>query len=96
MARKLRLLIEEQKIPLKMLYLFGSAARGDMRKWSDVDIAVICRDFDETPLKEYCAIAKLAYKIDPRISILYFRENHFDNPWSGVVREVKREGIGVE
>jgi predicted nucleotidyltransferase len=96
MARSLRLLLVREQIPLQGLYLFGSAARGTTHKWSDVDIAIVCNPFKKTPLEEHCTIASHAYSIDPRITILYFRPEHFASLVSGVVREVKREGILVE
>jgi predicted nucleotidyltransferase len=96
MARKLRLLLEEQGVPVISVHLFGSAARGTMHRWSDVDIAVVCHSFKENPLREYCVVAARAYGIDPRISILYFRPEHFANPLSGIAQEVRREGIVVE
>lgn len=94
-ARRLRSLLIQQKIPVVAVYLFGSAARGTASRWSDIDIAVVCNPFEKTPLQEYTAIARSAFSIDSSISVLYFRPEHFKNPYSGVVQEIKREGIAV-
>jgi predicted nucleotidyltransferase len=95
-ARLLQELLEKQEIPVQKIFLFGSSARDTTHQWSDIDIAIICSEFLETPFKEYCTIARHAYAIDPRIALLYFRPEHFANPLSSVVREVQKEGIVIE
>ena len=36
----------EAKIPLRAAVVFGSVARGDFNRWSDIDLLLIC---DDTP-----------------------------------------------
>ncbi len=94
-AHVLRELLRGQDIPVQKFYLFGSAVRETTHRWSDIDIAIVCAPFQKNPLEEYRVIARHAYAVDPRISLLYFRPEHFGNPLSSIVREVKREGIAV-
>lgn len=95
-AKKLRALMEEDSIPVKKFFLYGSAARGNTHRWSDIDVAIVCEPFDEEPFREYCRIASFAYKVDPRISIQYFRPEHFVRTISAIANEVSREGIEIK
>jgi len=42
------------------VYLFGSAARGDMHQNSDIDIAVVSKTFDSDICRNYARIAIFA------------------------------------
>ncbi|MCX6719247.1 MAG: nucleotidyltransferase domain-containing protein [Candidatus Taylorbacteria bacterium] len=35
--------LKEYKIPLSGVYLFGSFARGEAKKWSDIDVAIFSK-----------------------------------------------------
>ena len=83
-------------MPVQQFFLFGSAARGNTHKWSDIDIAIVCEPFDEEPFREYCRIASFAYKVDPRITIQYFRPEHFVRTISAIANEVLREGVEIK
>jgi len=74
--------------------LFGSYAKGNARKDSDIDIAIIFSDYDNR-LERQFELLKLTRKIDTRIEPHPFREKEFDysNP---LVNEIVSHGMEVE
>lgn len=84
-------------IDCKQIYLFGSYAKGTNREESDIDIAVILKEF-ENSLDIQLELMRLRRKIDSRIEPHPFREKDFNlsNP---VVNEIlmhgKRIDIGI-
>lgn len=53
------------------ILLFGSYARGNANRWSDIDLAVISKDFETiAPLKRLELLSLATWKVDPRIEAL--------------------------
>ena len=81
---------------LKGVYLFGSAARGQLTSDSDIDIAVI---LDEIPsrFEEHERTSEVSTKLslehDRLISFFFVNEKDFKNGRFAVHRAIKREGI---
>jgi len=74
--------------------LFGSYARDNARKDSDIDIAIVFSDYDNR-LDRQVELMKLTRQIDTRIEPHPFREKEFDysNP---LVNEIVSHGMEVE
>ena len=79
---------EPQKI-----FLFGSYAKGNYTENSDIDIAVVLKDFGSA-MDTQLELMKLRRKIDSRIEPHPFRERDFEqtNP---IVSEILRYGQEV-
>jgi predicted nucleotidyltransferase len=62
--------------------LFGSYAKGNPRKDSDIDIAIVFSDYDNR-LDRQVELMKLTRKVDSRIEPHPFREKEFEisNPF---------------
>ena len=78
----------------KQLFLFGSYAKGTHHEESDIDIAVILKDF-ENPMAIQLELMRLRRKIDSRIEPHPFREKDF-NITSPVVNEILEHGQRIE
>lgn len=53
------------------ILLFGSYARGNATQWSDIDLAVISKDFENiAPLKRLELLSLATWKVDSRIEAL--------------------------
>jgi predicted nucleotidyltransferase len=76
------------------MILFGSYARDNARKDSDIDIAIIFLDYDNR-LDRQVELMKLTRQIDSRIEPHPFREKDFNqsNPF---VYEIVSHGMEVE
>ncbi len=76
------------------IILFGSYAKGNFNKDSDIDIAVILNDFHDI-IEVQVKLMKLRRKIDSRIEPHPFREKDFvlSNP---VVNEIMKYGKEIQ
>lgn len=72
-----------------MIVLYGSAARGEMKEYSDIDVAVIVDDLTEDYLELSTKLVRLIHKVDIRIepNLLIRKYNK-----SGFIETVLREG----
>lgn len=77
------------------VFLFGSVARDEAHEWSDIDIAIVCDPFEISKVKE----ARAFYALDPgrdiRISIIVLHPEEFENKYSTIAQELKKDGISV-
>jgi predicted nucleotidyltransferase len=74
----------------KKMILFGSYAKGNFRKDSDIDIAIVFTDYNNRIDRQF-ELMKLTRQIDSRIEPHPFRENEFElsNP---IVNEIVKYG----
>lgn len=72
-----------------MIVLYGSAARGEMKEYSDIDVAVIIDDLKEDYLELSTKLVRLVHKVDIRIepTLLIRKYNK-----SGFIETVLRNG----
>ncbi|SLM27848.1 DNA polymerase beta domain protein region [Desulfamplus magnetovallimortis] len=78
----------------KDIFMFGSYAKGTYHDESDIDIAVILKDFDN-PINIQLELMRLRRKIDSRIEPHPFREKDFNinNP---VAYEILQHGQRID
>lgn len=74
--------------------LFGSYVKGTAGKWSDIDVALVSRDFTGVGFNDRKKINPFLIKVDSRIEPHPFRPEDFtvDNPF---VKEILKQGIEV-
>ena len=83
---------------LKGLYLYGSWARGEARADSDVDVLMVLDDYEYTsdPIRETSRIAAdLSLENDCVLAVLPMREADWRGRDSGLLRNVRREGVAA-
>ncbi|MBI4687714.1 MAG: nucleotidyltransferase domain-containing protein [Nitrospirae bacterium] len=94
-ARQFLLVLKEQGINIIAAYLFGSYAKGNPHKWSDIDIAVVSPDFSLSRFENSLFLMKIASKIDVSIEpVAYNPESFIDE--DPLVWEIKKSGIPLE
>lgn len=74
---------------VKMVVLYGSAARDEMNENSDIDVAVIVDDLTEDYLELSTKLVRLIHKVDIRIEPNLLIRKHNE---SGFIDTVLREG----
>lgn len=81
-------------IHLDRAILFGSYARGRANQWSDIDIALVSREFQGIGFYDRQKVNPYILKIDTRIEPYPFRPEEFteDDPF---VKEILNEGIEI-
>lgn len=72
-----------------MIVLYGSAARGEMKEYSDIDVAIIVDDLTEDYLELSTKLVRLIHKVDIRIepNLLIRKYNK-----SGFIDTILKEG----
>ncbi len=78
----------------KQIFLFGSYAKGTYHEESDIDIAVILKEF-ENPIDIQLELMRLRRKIDSRIEPHPFRERDF-NITNPVAYEILEHGQRID
>lgn len=76
-------------------YIFGSYAKGQEDRWSDIDVAVISPQIGNDRFEERIRLTELAMSIDDRIEPLPFNPDSFSDDDPFVVRQIKAEGVVV-
>ncbi|MBF0377543.1 MAG: nucleotidyltransferase domain-containing protein [Desulfamplus sp.] len=74
----------------QQFFMFGSYAKGTNREESDIDIAIIFKEFDN-PIDIQLELMRLRRKIDSRIEPHPFREKDF-NITNPIVNEILQYG----
>jgi len=87
--------LAENKYQLASVYLFGSYAKGDERKWSDIDVAVVSPLLNEVLGKAESNLWRLRRGIDLRIEPHAFSPEDWEEESNPLVREIKRTGERV-
>jgi predicted nucleotidyltransferase len=78
----------------KQLFLFGSYVKGTPHEESDIDIAVILKEY-ENPMNIQLELMKLRRTIDSRIEPHPFREKDF-NITNPIVDEILKHGQRID
>lgn len=85
--------LKGNNIPLSALYLFGSFAKGEARKWSDIDVAIFSKrkETDDFIIE----LGRLTREVDLRIEPHIFSEEDIKTISTPFVEEILRTGIKV-
>jgi len=82
------------EIHVDEVYLFGSYAKGTPSKYSDIDLAIVSRDFEGVRFFDRKRLIKYLVKVNTDIQLHPFKLEDFttDDPF---VEEIIRTGIRV-
>jgi len=76
-------------------YLFGSVAKGLADADSDIDVAVVSRDFQGIPYYDIQKISKYRRKIDLRLEIHPFSLRDVETQPSHFFLKIKKDGMRI-
>jgi predicted nucleotidyltransferase len=89
--------LKREGINIDRVILFGSYAKGNVRPDSDIDIAVISKDFGKDRVEEGMSLFRIAGKIDPRLEPIPFSTKAYENDtWIPLIYEIKQKGIELK
>ena len=77
-------------------YLFGSSLEGVADKESDIDLAVVSRDFQGIPFYDVKKISKYRRKVDLRLEIHPFSLNEVETNPSLFFMKIKKDGFRIQ
>lgn len=94
LAVALRSTLRQHQIRAECIVLFGSHSRGRAHAQSDIDLAVISRDFGRDRFLEGSLLNRLAVKVHPDIEAVPIGLNDFLDPApiSPILHEIKASG----
>ena len=92
--RRFLSLITEDGIRLEKAILFGSYAKGNPGKWSDLDIALVSKDFSGMGFYDCKKINPFIIKVDSRIEPHPFKSEDFTRD-NSFVDQILKDGIEI-
>ena len=85
-------IVKQNKIVVDKIYLFGSFARGTATENSDIDIAIISKNFKGDRFDDRRLLVPLRRNIDRRLEPIPFRPDDF-HEYHPLAVEILRNGI---
>ena len=73
----------KKQIPVTMVILYGSYARGKPNEWSDIDLIVVSPAFHGGTKEDYLLLCRTARKITPQIEAIPYRPVDLEKYESG-------------
>jgi len=86
-------LAEEEKLPIEKVIIFGSHAKGEARKWSDIDVCIISSRFKD-PMRALTFLLQKRTREEAREGLepVGFTRKNFETD-SALVEEIKKTGV---
>ena len=85
--------LTEKGIRVDKIILYGSYARGKARPDSDIDVAVISRDFGKDRTDEGMLLFRIAGEVDARIEpVPISLESYKNDTWVPLIYEIRTKG----
>ena len=89
--------LNKKGIRVSKVILYGSRARGNFSKDSDIDVAIVSPDFGKDRFEEGVKLFQIAYKIDPRIEPVPVSLRSFEqDTWLPLIFEIRKKGIEIK
>lgn len=93
---KFKKALQEEGFPECKVYLFGSYARGDSHRDSDVDICLVSPLFKRHKAKYGTMATIIAYHVDCRIQVVVTDPHKFlKDPLSPLFSRIRKEAIAA-
>ena len=92
-VRKFVKRLGEEGISVDRVILYGSYAAAKERSDSDIDVAIVSKDFGKDRVEEGIALYRIAGKVDPRLEPVPFSTEAYENDtWLPLIYEIKTKG----
>ncbi len=88
-------MLKQDGIDVSQAYLFGSVTKGQSDEESDIDLAVVSRDFVGVPYYDYGKISRQRRNVDLRLEIHPFALNEVETDPSLFFLNIKDTGLRV-
>jgi predicted nucleotidyltransferase len=85
--------LKREGITIDRVILYGSYVKGNVRPDSDIDVAVISKDFGKDRVEEGMILYRIAGKIDPRLEPVPFSTKMYEkDTWIPLIYEIREKG----
>jgi predicted nucleotidyltransferase len=90
--------LENHGLPVTKVVLFGSQVTGNVHEWSDIDLLVISKRFDEeSPIAHINLLWHTTLEVDNRIEPIACGEQQWqEDDFTPILEVARREGIVIE
>lgn len=87
--------VRKSGVVVKEAYFFGSRAKGEERRGSDMDVCIVSDDFTGDKVEDNKRLYKLAGKVSMLIEPHAFLSEEFEDKYNFLAQEIKRSGVKV-
>jgi len=87
--------VKRSGVPISNAYLFGSYAKGNPRKDSDIDICIVSDQFGDDYIDEAVKLRVISFDVDNRIEPVPFTTLDLNDKYSSLASEIKKYGISL-
>ena len=85
--------LRQEGIAVDRVILYGSYAAGKERRDSDIDVAIVSRDFGKDRIEEGMVLYRIAGKVDSRLEPVPVSVDAFENDtWIPLIYEIRAKG----
>jgi len=86
-----------KKIDVDRILFFGSMARGDNKKESDIDLIIVSRDFEKMDYFERTKLVYRCWKLDLPVDFICYSKSEFNELKKriSIVSQAIKEGIEI-
>lgn len=86
--------LRQEGISVERVILYGSYAKGKARADSDIDVAVVSKDFGKDRVEEGMSLFRIAGRIDTRLEPVPISLKTFENDtWVPLIFEIRKYGV---
>ncbi|MBN1905827.1 MAG: nucleotidyltransferase domain-containing protein [Deltaproteobacteria bacterium] len=95
-AKRFIISLREAGIDVAEAYLFGSVVKGLADKDSDIDLAIVSRDFQGIIYNDIKKISKFRREIDTRLEIHPFSKQEIEQDPPQFFLKIKQDGVCIQ
>jgi predicted nucleotidyltransferase len=89
-------ILVKKGIRIDQVILYGSYASGNMKHYSDIDLAIISPDFGNDKFEESKLLLQTAWRVDPRLQPVPISSESFSKKtWVPLIHQIKASGIEI-
>ncbi len=84
--------IQAEGVEVVSAYLYGSHARNEAHRYSDVDVAVVSPDFSGNRFEDRRHLRDVCEQVSDRVELMPFHPDNFED-WHPLVHQIKTTGM---
>ena len=92
LIKKYYQILQEAKIPVEKIIMFGSYAKGKAKSYSDLDLCVVSKTFGQDSHEEMVKLMHLAGEVDDMIEPYPYNPDDLKDKWDPLAFEIRKYG----
>jgi predicted nucleotidyltransferase len=89
--------LRQEGISVDRVILYGSCATGKVRPDSDIDVAIVSKDFGKDRLEEGMTLYRIAGKVNAQLEPVPISiEAYRNDTWVPLIYEIKAQGLELK